>query len=344
MNIKKRIDQELAQYLRGLDTTYRLSSISSVLHQHINNFLLRKGKRVRPILFVLGYLGYAKKPAKGLLRSALSLELLHDFMLIHDDIIDKSETRRGQPSMHTMLETHLRHFKNLKFNGQDLAIVIGDVVYALALHAFLAIKENKERKEQALKKLIEAAIYTGSGEFVELLYGTQTIDTINKKDIFKIYDLKTANYTFASPLVIGATLAGASAQQKNILFQYGIYLGRAFQIKDDIIGMFSEEQEMGKLALTDLREAKKTILILKAFANADTQQKSIMRSILAKKNAGTADLLTMRRIITATGALAFAKSEVTRLIRKAQNLHQKLTMKPAIRSQLGAYTQAILDV
>jgi len=342
--IKKKIEKELRSYLAGLNTDYSLSRISPVLYRHIHDFLLRKGKRLRPILFTLGYLGYAKRPAPGLYRSALSLELLHDFMLVHDDIIDKSDTRRGKPSMHVMLNQHLAKFNNLKFNGSDLTIVIGDVMYALALHSFLSIKEDKARKEKALQKLIEAAIYTGSGEFIELLYGTRTIEKMSKQDVYKIYDLKTANYTFSSPLTIGATLAGASTHQLNILYHYGIYLGRAFQIKDDILGMFCEEKKTGKSSLSDLREAKKTILIVNAYANADAKDRKTITYILTKKNASMKDLLIMRRIIEKTHAKAYAKEEMSSLLRKAGSLHNNLTMKPFYKQLLKDYAADILDV
>ena len=107
-------------------------------------------------MFIIGYLSFAKKAARGLYTSALSIELLHDFMLVHDDIIDKSKTRRGKPSMHKMLDNHLAKFKNIKFSGQDLGIVVGDVMYAIAINAFLAINEDFTRKQRALKRFIEA--------------------------------------------------------------------------------------------------------------------------------------------------------------------------------------------
>src|SRR4030042_1469006 len=98
----------------------------------------------------MGYLGVSRKAASGLYRSALSIELLHDFMLVHDDIIDKSDTRRGKPSLHQGFKNYLSGYKTNKFTGEDLALVAGDVMYAMGINAFLSIRENKERKEKAL--------------------------------------------------------------------------------------------------------------------------------------------------------------------------------------------------
>lgn len=339
--IKNRVENELKNYIRDFKNTYPLKKISPVLYNHIKEFLLRSGKRVRPSLFVVGYLGFAKKQAFGLYRSALSIELLHDFMLVHDDIIDKSDTRRGKLSMHGMLNQYLSGYKNLKFSGQDLTIVAGDVMYAMALDAFLAIKENSQRKEAALKKLIEAALYTGSGEFLELLYGIKKIGELSEADIYKVYDLKTANYTFASPLAIGAVLAGAKKTDADKLFRFGLYVGRAFQIKDDILGMFSEEKETGKSSITDLREAKKTVLIYKAYKNSDNSTRRLIEKILSKDNAGIKDLLKMRKIISSSGALDYAKNEISRLNRKAEGLLTSIPIHPKYKNLLNSYSKKI---
>lgn len=344
LEIKNRIEKELSIYIRGIDKAYSLSRISPVLFRSIKEFISRKGKRVRPMLFVVGYLGFAKKPAPGLYRSAISLELLHDFMLVHDDIIDKSDTRRGKPSMHAMLNKYIEGRKNIKFSGQDLTIVIGDVMFAMAMHSFLSIKENPRRKEASLRKLIEAAFYTGSGEFIELLYGIKDMEEIKKSDIYKIYDLKTANYTFASPLVMGAVLAGASKKETDKLFDFGIALGRAFQIKDDIIGLFSEEAQIGKSNLTDLQEAKKTILVWRAYQRSNKKNRSAIKNILKKELIGKADLVKMREIVSESGALDYAKKEVSVLIKQAEYSIEASKMRPLYKNRLNEYSRKLLTL
>ena len=291
---------------------------------------------------VIGYLGYTNKPAPGLYTSALAIELLHDFMLIHDDIIDKSATRRGKPSMHTLLNDHLKKFPGAKFTGDDLGIVVGDVIYALAIHAFLKVRVAPKKKEAALKKLVEAALYTGSGEFIELMYGLTDIGHITRKDIYSIYDLKTANYTFASPLSIGAILAGASPKETKSLFDYGLCLGRAFQIKDDILGIFSEEAEIGKSILTDLQEAKKTILIWYAYHHSNTKEKKYIYRIFSKKLVTISDLHRMREIISDSGALAYAQKEVTHLQTRAHALLASSGINGKYKSALGLFSRKLL--
>lgn len=340
--IKNKINKELKILSGGIGRIYSLDKISPLLSRNIKEYILRGGKRARPILFIIGYLGFAKKPASGLFKSALSIELLHDFMLIHDDIIDKSDTRRGKASMHKMFNTHLEKFKNIKFNGQDLSIVAGDVLYAIAIDTFLSIKENPLRKEKALKKFIEAAIYTGSGEFIELLYGAKNTDKITKKDIYKIYNYKTAHYTFACPLSIGAILAGASQRQIDLICEYGSYLGKAFQIKDDIIGMFSEESKTGKSPLVDLQESKKTILVWYAYKHSNPKNKKIIKNILSKEKIIMPDLCKTREIIINSGALKFAEAEIISLTNKALAMIKSSRMKKIYKDSLYNYLKNIL--
>ncbi len=342
--IKNTIEKEILKFAREIDKNYSLQKISPLLFKYIKDFICREGKRVRPILFVIGYRGFSKKIPSGLYKSALSIELLHDFMLIHDDVIDKSDTRRGKPSVHKMINSYLSGFSPQKFNGEDLAIVVGDVLYAMGIDSFLSIEEEPLRKERALKQLIRAALNTGSGEFIELLYGIKELDKITKEDIYKIYDYKTAYYTFASPLAIGAILAGAEKNQINRLIQYGIYLGRAFQIKDDILGMFGDEKKIGKSTLTDLQEAKKTILIWYAFHHVNASKKMLIEKILNKKRSKKNDLLVMRRIISESGALDYARKEISSFSASAKDILKSSKMDANYKTALDYYSAQILKL
>ncbi len=343
LKIKNRIEKELHAYVGSINKLYALNKFSPTLFKNIKEFICRDGKRVRPILFCIGYLGFSKgnSAPQGLYRSALSLELLHDFMLVHDDIIDKSDKRRGKPAMHTLLKCSLNN-KKVKFNGQDLAIVAGDVMYAMALDAFLAVRANSRCKEGALRKLFLAALYTGSGEFIELLLGIKPIKDVTQKDIYKIYDYKTANYTFASPLTMGAELAGANPGQIKKLHAYGMLLGRAFQIKDDIIGTFGNVKETGKSNLTDIQEAKRTLLVWYAFNHANFKDRRIITRIMQADSASKTDLNKMRSMIVSSGALAYAQNQIKHLYAQAQKQIRGLKMKQKYRQGLDNFSQKIL--
>ena len=299
---------------------------------------------MRGSLFVLGYLGYSPRPKPGLYTSALSLELLHNFMLIHDDIIDRSALRRGKPAMHTMLDGLLTPYRNLKFTGSDLGIVIADVIYAMAIDAFLEIREEPRHKEAALKKFVEAAIFTGSGEFIEMLAGAKPIERISMREIYKIYDLKTAYYTFCSPLTVGALLAGAPPGQISMLIEYGINVGRAFQINDDILDMFALETETGKSSMTDIKESKKTVLIWYAYRKTSASNKRTMQRIFDMSSIGPKDLETIRSIVRSSGSLDFARAQIRRLTSQALTAAARLAMKPRYKELLCSYPSHILHI
>jgi geranylgeranyl diphosphate synthase type I len=307
--IKARINREIEAFIKETAEKHRLDKISPETYRHLRDFSLREGKRIRSILFVLSYLGNTKNAAPYLFRTAIAVELIHAFILIHDDIIDRSELRRGIPSLHTLINRRFAQ-KRKKFTGQDMAMVVGDILFSLGIQAFLAIKEEPSRKERALSKLLESALYTGCGEINELLHGLKNLRDITKEEIYAVYDHKTGNYTFITPLVIGAILAGASKTQINKLQQSGLYLGRAYQINDDLLGIFGNESTLGKPPLADVQEAKRTLLIWHAYNNSNPADKNSIKRIFSKSNAGQKDLEAMRQIIARTGAIEYALSEI----------------------------------
>jgi geranylgeranyl diphosphate synthase type I len=185
-------------------------------------------------------------------------------------------------------------------------------------------------------------MFTGAGEFIELVLGLKDLKQIKKEDIYKVYDYKTAYYSFASPLATGAILAGVNRPQVEKIFDYGIYLGRSFQIKDDILGIFGDESEIGKPLLTDLKEGKKTILVYHAYRNSKARQRAQIQNILSKENAGKKDLLSMRRIITGSGALELAWKEINHFAGKARRLIGSSGMRQGYKKALIDFSFKIL--
>jgi geranylgeranyl diphosphate synthase type I len=342
--IKNKIEKELSLFIKEMDKAYSLKAVAPILLKETGRFALRKGKRLRPILFVLGYKGYSGKEAPGLYRSALAFELLHDFLLIHDDIVDRSDTRRGRPSLHKVFEKYLRKRGGKGATGEDLAVIAGDIIYAVSLRAFLSIKESPKRKEAALENFIGSAVRTCMGEFIELLYAGKNIESVSKSDIYGVYDLKTAHYSFAAPLVSGALMAGASGASIEKLTAWGMNLGRAFQIKDDIIGIFEEEGVTGKSPLTDLRESKKTLIVWQAYRNSGTADRRAIERVFSGRAVTTADLLRIRRIIERSGSLDAAKGEVALLMKKAESALGASAMKREYRSTLSSYAKRLLEL
>jgi len=344
-DVRNRIEQELPAFIKRVDEEYALKSLSPLLFSAIQEFILREGKRVRPTLFVAGYLGFTAKRAAHLYTSALSIELLHDFMLVHDDIIDRSDLRRNKPSAHALFNAYLKKRRSgTKVSGEDLALIMGDVMYAIAIRAFLSIDEPMERKERALKEFLHAAVFTGCGEFIELMHGITPLQKLDKESIYAIYDYKTAYYTFSCPLATGAILAGAPRKEVNLLLEYGRYLGRGFQIKDDIMGMFEDEATTGKSALTDLKESKKTLLLWQAYREANKSDRDRITALLNKKAVSCGDLMKMREIVRRSGALIAVQKELRLLLTRSQETLKRSAISAPFKQALLSYAAGLLSV
>lgn len=347
--IKEKVESELAICIKDLDKIYHLSKISPILYKYIKKFILQEGKRIRPILFILGYLSFTDNIKTGMYKTAISLELLHNFTLIHDDIIDRSDIRRQKLSMHAMFKQYIARYKYEKkrFTDTNLAIMAGDIIYAFGISYFLSIKENDTKlKEYAFKKLINSAINTGKGEFFELLLNIGNIDKIKKTNIYKVYDLKTGIYTFATPLSIGAIFAGATNNDINKLFRYGIYIGRAFQIKDDIMDILEVKTTTKKPIFSDIKQSKMTILMWHIYNNSNQKDKNFIRKILSKKILDDFDIVKIHKIILYSDTLQFAKKQINLYLNKALSIidEDDLYLEHKYKQILKNYSIDILNI
>lgn len=312
---------------------YKLHLVSPVLYESIREFSLREGKRIRPILLILSYKGFSpkgKRISPSIYNASTCIELLHNFMLIHDDIIDRSDLRRGKPTLHRLLGRTVKT-KDQKKLGYDLGIVAGDIVYALAIDAFLAIKEPPPRKERALKYFIQTAAFTAMGEFIDTIHGVEKLNRVKETDVFLNYTLKTARYTFDCPLVIGAILAGADNRDIKKLSELGIMIGQAFQIQDDIIGIFETEKNIGKSILSDLDESKKTLLVCHANETLSLQKRKMFLKYFNKRKKTYNDLVAVRKIFVEAGSLQYCMDQVNTRIEKTFKKLNSLKMQEKYR-------------
>lgn len=331
--LKKKIDQSLKNYLLRIKKEYRFHLVHPLLFESIKEFSLRKGKRIRPLLLILSYKAFSKKRktySPSLFNASVCMELLHNFMLIHDDIIDRSKLRRGKPTIHHILKKTVRTADKDKL-GVDLGIVAGDIVYALAIDAFLAIDEDLKRKEKALRYFVKTAASTAMGEFIDILHGFQTVKSVKERDVFLNYTLKTAIYTFQCPLIIGAILAGAKQKEIDQLGEFGLKIGQAFQIQDDIIGIFGSQKMIGKSILSDLDESKKTLLVSHAFDKLPPKERKEFLRIFLKKKKSYKDLVSIRAIFIKSKSLDYCVSKINKLVRSSEEILRKLHIRDEYR-------------
>lgn len=330
---KRQIDQSLASFMSRVKRDYKLHLANPVLYESIREYSLRPGKRIRPLLLILSYQGYSpsrKRISSSLYHASTCIELLHNFMLIHDDIIDRSGLRRGKPTLHRLLGKIVKTADPEKL-GCDLGIIAGDIVYALAIDAFLAIDEAPRRKERALKYFIQTAAFTAMGEFIDTVHGAERLEKIKEKDVFLNYTLKTARYTFDCPLVVGAILAGAGETDIRKLSRLGILIGQAFQIQDDIIGVFDSQKNIGKSILSDLAESKKTLLVCHAYRQLNAAKRKIFVKLFNKPRKTYPDLLAIRRLFIEAGSLQYSLRQIKTRMKKTLEILSTLKMRSSSR-------------
>lgn len=327
--LKMNIDHSLERFMDRVKSDYKFHLVNPLLYEGIREFSLRKGKRIRPLLLIVSYMGYCdskKRISPSLYNASTCIEMLHNFMLIHDDIIDRSSLRRGKPTLHKILEKAVKTSDPQKL-GYDLGIIAGDIVYALAIEAFLSIKETPKRKDRALKYFVQTAAFTAMGEFIDTIYGVESLSRVKEEDVFLNYTLKTARYTFDCPLVVGALLAGANRREVNRLSEMGLMIGQAFQIQDDIIGIYGSQKKIGKSILSDLAESKKTLLVCHAYKTLRGRARERFVKEFNKPQKTYRDLTAIRKLFLETGSLAYSLEEVRTRFESTLKILSQLRMK-----------------
>lgn len=262
------------------------------------------GKRMRGFLVYLGYLVGGGKDLKRILPLALAVELIHTFLLIHDDIIDKSDTRRGKVAIHK------RYGKRFGDHyGTSQAIVIGDIASFEAIDLINSSSLGASEKVLCLELLNKVILETAYGEALDV---ENSYKEVSVDDIRQVTDLKTARYSFVGPLKIGATLAGAGKKQIAGLESFGLSMGFAFQLQDDILGVFGDEKILGKSVLSDMREGKKTLLIYKTNELAGKNDRNRIDKIWGNQKATISDLNIVKSIVKSCGAYDWCLEELER--------------------------------
>ncbi len=322
--IKKEVDQVLDIHLsKEIEQTKQDDIVVANAVEHLKKTVLHGGKRARPALTVYGYKSVTDKSNDDLMQIAAGMELLHTFLLIHDDIMDQDDLRHGVPTMHAEYTKRAKILfgeENAHF-GDSVGIIMGDYCYAFANKLIFSTNFAPELIIKALTNIQKVVKQTAIGQFQDVVLGYAKDGS--EDEIMKMYENKTARYSFEGPLHVGAILAGADKNYCKKLSDFALPLGIAFQIQDDILGVFGDEEKTGKPVGSDIEEGKKTILVAKAFANANKKQKNELQSLLGKANVSEEEVRQFRAILTEVGAYQEAREEMTRLLeRSREKLHQ----------------------
>jgi geranylgeranyl diphosphate synthase type I len=283
----------------------------------LKKYSLSSGKRIRPALMHYAYLALGGKNKKESLKLAMALEFIHAFLLIHDDIMDRDDLRRGMQSVHcTYRKLALKNNYSMSAShyGNSQAISVGDMCYSFVTEIISQSRIDCGTKDKLLKKISDIVFNTTIGQFHDV-FAAAAKKGINTNHVMTILEYKTARYTVEGPLHMGAILAGASDKDIEVLSSFAIPLGVAFQIQDDILGVFGSSAETGKPVGADIREGKKTLLIVKALELASAKQKKILLSILGDHFAKAKQIDYASRMIIDSGSLDYSKKMEEKLVK-----------------------------
>lgn len=299
------------------------------------------GKRLRPVLAWWGWRAAGGGDDDAMIRAAASLELLQACALIHDDLMDGSDTRRGSPSAHKSQEQLHRENQwsgSAENFGLASSILLGDL--CLSWTDQLLFESGLEPEALLRVKPVFDATRTElmAGQYLDVV--EQARAQITPERALRVARFKSAKYTIERPLHLGAVLAGGSHELIEALSNYGLPLGEAFQLRDDVLGVFGDPNTTGKPAGDDLLEGKQTYLVASALETATQQQRELLLSSLGRADLSAADIEHLRQLIVETGALERTETVIATSTTAALNALENVELHNNARGVLEALAVA----
>jgi len=296
--------------------------------------LLSGGKRLRPAFCYWGYRGAGGADSDEVVAAATSLELFQAAALMHDDVMDDSDTRRGRPAVH-------RHFAQLHEKagwsgsadrfGQAAAILLGDLALGWSGELFFrcGLPEQAVTRARPMLDLMRTQLM--GGQYLDVLEQARGGGSVESAR--RVIHYKSAKYSVEHPLLIGGLLAGASEHLLDSYRAYGLPLGEAFQLRDDVLGVFGDPDQTGKPAGDDLREGKRTVLVAQAAESATPSQRNVLGR-LGDPDLDEESVRRIRAVIVDTGALAAIERRITLLVDEAGTAIADAEVAPHARTIL----------
>lgn len=305
-NFQNKFNSKINLYLKEKEKEFRkIDNQAAFLINIIEEFIHRGGKKFRPAIFYYSYLSFSQRHLETILKLSFVFELFHTFALIHDDIIDNSELRRSKPTVHHQYDA-------------ATAIIVGDL--SLMLVDELFFNEMKKLKLLDGKRTMVVSLYN---QFKQEVLAGEYLDYKKISSVYKIIDLKTARYSFVRPAMIGFRLAGAPEKEilkwEKILREIGIL----FQVKDDFLGTFADEEAIGKPIDSDVKEGKKTLIVEDFLKKCDDKEKARFYSFFGKKELKKEDFLWYKKLLFKYKIFNELKQQI---IGKTKNIDKKLNL------------------
>lgn len=329
---RKPLEALLTKQLRAAQRQFpKVGKEVAYTTQAIVELSRRGGKRYRPGLVLAGHLCVSPTPnLDACLQAGAAIELLHAFLLVHDDWMDGDLLRRGGPSVHAML----RATTGSNALGDAAAILAGDWGAAVATDWMAMLPIPTKRLPAVLRCFVEMQTAAVTGQIRDLLAADGNPE--------RTYELKTASYSVNGPLQLGALLGGSPAKARMALEQFAMPLGVAFQLQDDLIGVFSPEAVTGKPFASDLKQGKRTPLIFEGRKRADKTQLALLNRVIGNPTAKVRDLEKAVRFLETSGARAAISQRINRLYDQSLAALDNRALRPEGKELLRSAATALV--
>lgn len=310
---KNEIDKSLDEYFEEERTKVQKiynNPHSLAVIDALSSIVTRGGKRARGAFVYYTYQMMGGRDLKTAMNVAMAIEIIHAYLLIEDDFMDISDSRRGGPTAHKMLEQyHTENFtrgdtKHFGASMAMLACIVGS-------HMAMKLLNDQDIDPVTLQRLNQnlnaKLVITGHGQTKDVV--NELADNVTEEDVFNVLHWKTAAYTYENPIHTGAILAGATDADLDDLSKYAIPGGIGFQIQDDILGVFGETDNTGKSNMDDIKEGKYTLLVSEAMMKGNDEQIAILKSALGNRELTEEDHKKVQQIFIDTGSLEYSKEK-----------------------------------
>ncbi|HEV3473854.1 MAG TPA: polyprenyl synthetase family protein [Actinomycetota bacterium] len=301
----RRVDEDLVGFLADQRAVMSAADPGvSSLFEELERVIGSGGKRLRPVFCCLGQLAAGSDVGAEGVRAAAALELLHTFAIVHDDVMDRSVSRRGSPASWVHLgEEHRRqrYVGDPEGYGLAAAVLAGDMALVLADRALMGASFPEDRMARALARYDRMRVEVVAGQFLDVQAAHR--GSADEGQTRRIAVMKSGGYTVEAPLQIGAILGGADEDQLEVLSRYGIALGEAFQLRDDVLGVFGDPDVTGKDRDSDLIEGKRTVLLAKAIDAASGDDRRFLEERIGRGDLTPEEVERARNLMASTGAL-----------------------------------------
>jgi geranylgeranyl diphosphate synthase type I len=340
--LRDRVDKALHEFLQS--AVAPLAGISPDLAPFgavTEAFVMDGGKRLRPAFCYWGFRSAGGEDSDAVVRAAASLELLQACALVHDDVIDASDTRRGAPSVHRRFAATHRaagwHGDPEAF-GAAAAILLGDLALIWADTMLAESGVAPAALQRAFSVWDTMRVEVMCGQYLDVVEQARGGGSVERA--LRVARFKSAKYTVERPLHLGAALAGADADLLSALTDYGLPIGEAFQLRDDVLGVYGDPAETGKPAGDDLREGKRTVLVAFALEAANEAQQESLRRLLGDPALDQDGVTILRDIIAATGAVDRVEQLIAERYEQAHHALQSDLVHPSAADALAQLAHA----